>query len=146
MYKYRIKQISLTDFNTPVGMKLNPDNCWVKKATLIPRDEIGQRYAKLFTNHKGNVAKPLRPALGACIIQAEYGYSDEEVAFQIQENVYLQFFCGYIERYKLNVLNDITLLEIAFLLDTNMNSLYVQKNSALKKLRKELAIIFTIAY
>ena len=26
IYKYRSKQISLTDFNTSVGMKLNPDN------------------------------------------------------------------------------------------------------------------------
>ena len=97
MYKYRSKQISLTDFNTPVGMKLNPDNRWVKKAELIPWDEIEQRYAKLFANRKGNVAKPLRLALGACIIQAEYGYSDEEVALQIQETAYLQFFCGYTE-------------------------------------------------
>ena len=32
---------------------------------------------------------------GACIIQAEYGYSDEETALQIQENPYLQYFCGY---------------------------------------------------
>src|SRR5699024_6282598 len=48
-----------------------------------------------FTNRKGNVAKPLRLALGACIIQAEYGYSDEETALQIQENPYLQYFCGY---------------------------------------------------
>ena len=40
IYKYRSKQISFTDFNTPVGMKLNPDNCWVKKAELIPWDEI----------------------------------------------------------------------------------------------------------
>ncbi len=46
-------------------------------------------------NRKGNVAKPLRLALGACIIQAEYGYSDEETALQIQENPYLQYFCGY---------------------------------------------------
>lgn len=43
------------------------------------------------------VAKPLRLALRACIIQAEYGYSDEEVALQIQETAYLQFFCGYTE-------------------------------------------------
>ena len=42
MYKYRSKQISLTDFNTPVGMKLKPDNRWVKKAELIPWDEIEQ--------------------------------------------------------------------------------------------------------
>lgn len=97
MYKYRSKQISFTDFNTPIGMKLNPNNRWVKKAEMIPWDEIEQRYAKLFTNRKGNVAKPLRLALGACIIQAEYGYSDEEVALQIQETAYLQFFCGYSE-------------------------------------------------
>lgn len=50
MHKYRSKQISLTDFNTPVGMKLNPDNRWIKKAELIPWDDIEQRYAKLFTN------------------------------------------------------------------------------------------------
>lgn len=68
-----------------------------KKAELIPWDEIEERYAKLFTNRKGNVAKPLRLALGACIIQAEYGYSDEEVTLQIQETAYLQFFCGYSE-------------------------------------------------
>ena len=49
-------------------MKLNPDNRWVKKAERIPWDEIEQRYAQLFTNRKGNVAKPLRLALGACII------------------------------------------------------------------------------
>ena len=33
-------------------------------------------------------------ALSACIIQAEYGYSDEETALQLQENPYLQYFCG----------------------------------------------------
>ena len=41
------------------------------------------------------MAKPLRLALGARIIQAEYGYTDEEIALQIQENPYLQYFCGY---------------------------------------------------
>ena len=97
MYKFKSRQISFTDFNTPIGMKLNTDNRWVKKAEMIPWDEIEQRYAKLFTNRKGNVAKPLRLALGACIIQAEYGFSDEEVALQIQETAYLQFFCGYSE-------------------------------------------------
>ena len=97
MYKFKSRQISFTDFNTPIGMKLNPENRWVKKAEMIPWDEIEQCYAKLFTNRKGNVAKPLRLALGACIIQAEYGYSDEEVALQIQETAYLQFFCGYSE-------------------------------------------------
>lgn len=76
-------------------MNLKENNRWVKKAQTIPWPEIEKRYAELFTNRKGNVAKPLRLALGACIIQAEYGYSDEETALQIQENPYLQYFCGY---------------------------------------------------
>ena len=95
MYKYANGQIGLSDFKQPVGMHLKESNRWVKKAQTIPWPEIEKRYAALFTNKKGNVAKPLRLALGACIIQAEYGYTDEEVALQIQENPYLQYFCGY---------------------------------------------------
>ncbi len=97
MYKFSDNQLSLTDFGQAVGMKLNPENRWIKKAQSIPWEEIEMRYAKLFTNRKGNVAKPLRLALGACIIQAEYGFSDEETALQIQETAYLQYFCGYRE-------------------------------------------------
>ena len=95
MYRYSNGQISLADFKQPVGMNLKESNRWVKKAQMIPWPEIEKHYAALFTNRKGNVAKPLRLALGACIIQAEYGYSDEETALQIQENPYLQYFCGY---------------------------------------------------
>ena len=95
MYRYSNGQISLADFKQPVGMNLKESNRWVKKAQTIPWPEIEKHYAALFTNRKGNVAKPLRLALGACIIQAEYGYSDEETALQIQENPYLQYFCGY---------------------------------------------------
>lgn len=95
MYKYSNGQICLADFRQPVGMHLKESNRWVKKAQTIPWPDIEKRYAALFTNRKGNVAKPLRLALGSCIIQAEYGYSDEETALQIQENPYLQYFCGY---------------------------------------------------
>ena len=95
MYRYSNGQISLSDFKQPVGMNLKESNRWVKKAQTIPWLEIERRYAALFTNRKGNVAKPLRLALGACIVQAEYGFSDEETALMIQENPYLQYFCGY---------------------------------------------------
>lgn len=97
MYKFKDNQLSLTDFGQAVGMKLNPENRWLKKAQNIPWEEIELRYAKLFTNRKGNVAKPLRLALGACIIQAEYGFSDEETTNMIQEHAYFQYFCGYEE-------------------------------------------------
>jgi hypothetical protein len=76
-------------------MNLKEDNRWVKKAQTIPWLEIEKRYAALFKNRKGNIAKPLQLALGACIIQAEYGFSDIEVALMIQEHPYLQYFCGY---------------------------------------------------
>lgn len=95
MYKYKSGQISITDFGQPMGMHLNENNRWVKKAAMIPWNEIEKRYAGLFKSHKGHPAKPLRLALGACMIQAEYGCSDEEITLQIQESPYLQYFCGY---------------------------------------------------
>ena len=95
MYCYSNGQICLTDFQQPIGMHLREDNRWVKKAQRIPWEKIEKKYADLFPSSTGNVAKPLQLALGACIIQQEYGYSDEEVSLQIQENPYLQYFCGY---------------------------------------------------
>ena len=67
----------------------------MKKAQTIPWNAIERRYARLFTNNKGNMAKPLRLGLGACIIQAEYGFSDAELTRTIQEQPYFQCFCGY---------------------------------------------------
>ena len=95
MYKFDNGQISLEDFGQPIGMNLKNSNRWVKRAQTIPWIEIEKKYAKLFSNKKGNVAKSLRLGLGARIIQAEYGYSDAEIPLQIQENPYLQYFCGY---------------------------------------------------
>jgi len=95
MYCYGNRQISLTDFQQPMGMKLKEDNRWVKKAQIIPWEKIEDRYAAQFPSKTGNVAKPFRLALGSLIIKKEYGYSDEETVLQIQENPYLQYFCGY---------------------------------------------------
>src|SRR5215470_6648409 len=97
MYKFASGQTSLMDFGMPLGLKLDPNNRWVKKAAVIPWKEIESVYAALFTNQTGNVAKSLRLALGALIIQTEYQYSDAEVALQIHENPYLQYFCGFCE-------------------------------------------------
>ena len=95
MYKPQIHtQLAFEDFNQPIGLKMNPENRWIKKAEGIPWLELEKGYAKNFRNKKGNVAKPLRMALGALLIQKEYGYSDEETVLQIQENPYLQFFIG----------------------------------------------------
>jgi len=73
---------------------MNPKNRWIEKAEIIPWAELEGEYTAFFKGKKGQVAKPLRMALGVLLIQIEYGYSDEETVLQIQENPYLQFFCG----------------------------------------------------
>ena len=73
---------------------MNPDNRWIKLADRIPWDEFEAKYAKLFPSDTGNVAKPLRMALGALIIQTKFQYSDRELVEQIAENPYLQYFIG----------------------------------------------------
>lgn len=95
MYKKdRFHQFSLADFNQPMGLKMNPENRWVKQAATIPWETIEDRYAELFPGNTGMPAKPLRVALGSLIIQKHYDYSDCELVEQITENPYYQYFIG----------------------------------------------------
>lgn len=95
MYKFdRNHQYSLSDFNQPLGMEMSSDNRWVKKAALIPWNEIEDLYASLFPSEVGMPAKPLQMALGSLLIQKEYKYSDRELVEQIKENPYYQYFIG----------------------------------------------------
>lgn len=49
MYKFELeKQMSLGDFNQPLGLKLNPENRWVIKASIIPWETTERDYAKPF--------------------------------------------------------------------------------------------------
>ena len=88
------RQSCLTDFNQPIGLKMDPDNRWVKKAETIPWDQIEEKYAELFPSSTGMPAKPLRMALGSLLIQKKYDCSDRELVQQIMENPYLQYFVG----------------------------------------------------
>ena len=92
--KDRFHQFKLTDFNQPIGLKMNPENRWVKKAETIPWFAIEDRYSELFPSKTGMPAKPLRAALGSLIIQKQYNYSDRELVEQIIENPYYQYFIG----------------------------------------------------
>ena len=58
MYKRADKsQQSFFDFNQPIGLHMNLGDCWVKMASLIPWDVFEEKYAGLFPNPTGNVAK-----------------------------------------------------------------------------------------
>jgi transposase, IS5 family len=87
-------QLSFEDFFLPFGGELSGDNRWIKLAELIPWDELEDDYAAQFCKGFGAPAKPFRMALGALIIKARMGLTDEELVEQIKENPYLQFFIG----------------------------------------------------
>jgi len=97
MYRKR-QNNQMSMFQEPVnfsGVKLNPQNRWIKMSQLIPWDVIEERYSKNFEKSKtGNPAKPARMALGAHIIKEKLQLSDEETVEAILESPYLQFFIG----------------------------------------------------
>lgn len=95
MYKKnKNHQIAFTDFNQPLGLQMNPENRWLKKAATILWDKIEDKYAGLFPSNTGNVAKPLRMTLASLLIQQQFRYADEELVEQIRENPYYQYLIG----------------------------------------------------
>ena len=57
--KDQYQQFGITDFNQLIGLKMNPENRWVKKASMIPWEAIEEKYAALFPSKTGMPAKPL---------------------------------------------------------------------------------------
>ena len=105
MYKFdKNRQAELTDFNQPLGMKLNPDNRWVKKADMIPWDAIEEKYAELFPSKTGMPAKPLREIIGVNF-RGNYIYKDNEGNYFIDANGL--YYMIFMERSKIEP--DITL-------------------------------------
>lgn len=95
MYKNdAIEQISFFDFNQSCGMQLDEDNKWIVLADKINWKALETPYAALFPSRRGRPAKPVRMALGACIIQKRKNLSDRELVKAIEENPYFQYFIG----------------------------------------------------
>ncbi len=57
--KDRFHQLGLSDFNQPIGLRMNPENRWIKKAAAIPWFAFEDRYAELFPSKNGMPVKPL---------------------------------------------------------------------------------------
>jgi IS5 family transposase len=97
MYFKEDKQITIFEFGQSAGIKLDPENRWVKKSEIINWDKIEDKYAYLYCDNNGARAKLIRTALAALIIKQEEGFSDEGTVQNIQENPYMQYFCGIKE-------------------------------------------------
>ena len=93
MYKHEIYgQLKL---EIPFGVPLREDNRWVVLSDLMPWEIIDREYRTCFESNEGQIALPSRLAFAALYIQAEEGFTDEQTRRNIQENPYLQYFCGF---------------------------------------------------
>lgn len=85
MYKIQNdQQISFEDFNQPLGLKMNPDNRWIKKSELMPWAKLEDQYVQLFESHLGSDGISFQTLLGAQLIKLEYNLSDDETVQMIR--------------------------------------------------------------
>ena len=92
---YRHEDYEQLKLELPFGVTLREDNRWVLLGKLFPWEAIERKYAENFTGDEGQVALPSRLAFGALYIQTAEHYTDEQTRRNIQENPYLQYFCGF---------------------------------------------------
>lgn len=96
MYEHNAKQMILPhEFFLPFGGNLNPDNRWVRMASVIPWTNLEEAYLETLGDpNQGSKAYTVQLALGALIIKERLGLSDEETVEAITENPYMQYFIG----------------------------------------------------
>jgi len=87
-------QLSIEEFHSPFGGRLDPNNRWVLLHKVIPWMALESHYAPLFSTKTGAPAKPFQMAFGAVYIQRRLGVTDRETVELITESPYLQFFIG----------------------------------------------------
>ncbi|BAQ08789.1 transposase IS4 family protein [Bacillus sp. OxB-1] len=96
MYEHNAKQMILPhEFFLPFGGHLNPDNRWVRMASVIPWADLEEAYLEsLGDPNQGSKAYTVQLALGALIIKERLRLSDGETVEAITENPYMQYFIG----------------------------------------------------
>jgi len=84
---YRIPKYApeFDQFDIVFGGSLKADNRWLVMASLIPWEDVEEKYSKLFVANNGRPAIPVRVALGALILKEKMKSSDEELIEQIRK-------------------------------------------------------------
>jgi hypothetical protein len=86
------RQLSM--FKTPFEANLDPENRWVKMASVVPWDDFARIIQKKMSTRMGRPSIDLRIVIGAILVKHIMNLSDEETILYIQENIYVQFFVG----------------------------------------------------
>lgn len=87
-------QMTLEGFEMPFEREMDKNNRWVKLSDCMPWDALADAYYQSFSVQMGRPAKDARLVIGAVVIKHKLKLSNEETVCMIQENPYLQYFCG----------------------------------------------------
>jgi len=90
-------QLSLSLFKHPFQQELDKENRWVKLAKLVPWDELATIYSQHLQSNTGRQSVNVRTVIAALIIKHKLNLDDRGTVEMIQENIYLQYFCGLKE-------------------------------------------------
>ena len=90
-------QLSLSLFKHPFQQELDKENRWVKLAGLIPWDELASVYSRHLQSDTGRMSVDIRTVIASLIIKHKLRLDDRGTVQMIQENIYLQYFCGLKE-------------------------------------------------
>lgn len=87
-------QLSIEMFKHPFEQELDKENRWVTLASLVPWDELAAVYSRKLQTDSGRMSVDIRTVLGALIVKHKFRLDDRGTVQMIQENIYLQYFCG----------------------------------------------------
>lgn len=88
-------QLTLAMYETPFDRVLEPDNRWVRLAKVVPWDRLANIYCQKLDCHTGRKSVDVRLVIGALIVKHKLNLDDRGTVEMIQENMYIQYFCGY---------------------------------------------------
>ncbi|MCF6341716.1 MAG: IS5 family transposase [Bacteroidales bacterium] len=88
-------QLSLAGFSHPFERDLSAENRWVKLAKVIPWDELAAVYSSKLQSGSGRNTVDVRTVIAALIVKHKLMLDDRGTVEMIQENIYIQYFCGF---------------------------------------------------
>ena len=88
----------------PFDGQLDLENRWLKIKALIPWSKLEARFQSYFS-YRGRPAKDCQLVIGLLLLKHMTGFSDEAIVALVNENPYMQAFCG-LERFSTKPLLD----------------------------------------
>lgn len=88
-------QLSLEGFTHPFERDLSAENRWVKLAKVVPWDELAAVYSNKLESGSGRKTVDVRLVIAALIVKHKLNLDDRGTIEMIQENIYIQYFCGF---------------------------------------------------